>query len=375
MSAIKCLAGVSYNSNEPIRVEEITVDPPKAHEVRVKIMYTGICHTDAFTLGGNDSEERFPCVLGHEGAGIVESIGEGVTNVKVGDHVIPLFTPDCGECELCKSGKTNLCSSVRETQGKGVMPDGTTRFHNSKGEPIYHYMGCSTFSQYTVLADVSVVAIQKEAALSSVCLLGCGVTTGYGSAVITAGVEEGSSVGVWGAGTVGLSVVQGAKANKAKTIFVVDTDNKKKDWAMQFGATKFINPKDYDKPIQDVIVEMTNGGLDYTFDCTGNVDVMRQALEASHKGWGKSVVIGLASKGKMLSARPYFLVTGRVWTGAAYGGVKGRHQLPDIVQRYLDGKLMVDEYITNRRPLKDINSGFDDLSKGACLRTVLDMWN
>lgn len=355
-------------------IEEITVDPPKAHEVRIKITNTGVCHTDAYTLSGVDPEGAFPAILGHEGAGIVESVGEGVTNVQVGDHVIALYTAECKECKFCKSGKTNLCGAVRETQGKGVMPDGTSRFH-CKGKDLFHFMGCSTFSQYTVVADVSVVAIEKKAPLESVCLLACGVTTGYGAATVTANVQEGDNVAVFGAGCVGLSVIQGAALRKAKKIIAVDVNNSKKEWAEKFGATDFVNPKELPEgtTIVQKLIEMTDGGCDFTFDCTGIVEIMRDALEACHKGWGQSIIIGVAAAGKEISTRPFQLVTGRVWKGSAYGGIKGRTQLPGMVQDYMNGKLKVDEFITHQQDLDHINTAFEDMRKGDCIRAVVTL--
>ncbi|PRT54166.1 S-(hydroxymethyl)glutathione dehydrogenase [Wickerhamiella sorbophila] len=372
---IKCKAAVAWAAGKPLEIEEIEVAPPKAHEVRIKVLYTGVCHTDAYTLSGTDPEGAFPVVLGHEGGGIVESVGEGVTNVKVGDHVVPLYTAECRKCKMCLSNKTNLCSSVRETQGRGVMPDGTSRF-SKDGKELLHYMGCSTFSQYTVVADVSVVAVDEKAPLDSVCLLGCGVTTGYGAATITANIQEGDTVAVFGAGCVGLSIVQGAKARKASRIIVIDVDSGKENWAHEFGATEFINSKDItDKTIQQHLVDITDGGLDFTFDCTGNTDVMRSALEACHKGWGQSVIIGVAAAGKEISTRPFQLVTGRVWRGSAFGGVKGRTQIPEFVENYMNGELKVDEYITHRHDLKNINQAFDDMHSGKCLRAVINMFS
>lgn len=371
---ITCKAAVAWEAGKPLVVEDIEVEPPRAHEVRIKLAYTGVCHTDAYTLSGVDPEGAFPVVLGHEGAGIVESIGEGVTTVKVGDSVVALYTPECGECKFCKSGKTNLCGKIRATQGKGVMPDGTSRF-KCKGKELLHFMGCSTFSQYTVVADISVVAVNPEAKFDRTCLLGCGITTGYGAATITANVQAGDNVAVFGAGCVGLSAVQGAAERKAKQIIVVDTNPKKKEWATKFGATDFINPKELPEgvTIVDKLIEMTDGGCDYTFDCTGNVDVMRAALEACHKGWGTSVIIGVAPAGAEIRTRPFQLVTGRTWKGAAFGGVKGRSQLPGIVDEYMDGKLKVDEFITHRRPLKDISKAFDDMHAGDCIRAVIEL--
>lgn len=337
-------------------------------------MNTGVCHTDAYTLSGVDPEGAFPIVLGHEGAGVVESVGEGVDNVKVGDHVVALYTPECRECKFCKSGKTNLCGKIRATQGKGLMPDGSSRF-KCQGKELLHFMGCSTFSQYTVVADISVVAVNPKADYDKTCLLGCGITTGYGAATITADVQEGDTVAVFGAGCVGLSVVQGAVQRKASKIIMVDILDKKEEWAKKFGATDFINSGNLPEgtTIVDKLVEMTDGGCDYTFDCTGNVNVMRSALEACHKGWGTSVIIGVAAAGKEISTRPFQLVTGRVWKGAAFGGVKGRTQLPGIVDDYLDGNLMIDEFITHRRPLDKINSAFEDMHQGDCIRAVIDL--
>ncbi|KAH0611110.1 uncharacterized protein H6S33_011537 [Morchella sextelata] len=372
---ITCKAAVAWESGVPLSIEDIEVLPPRAHEVRIQIYYTGVCHTDAYTLSGKDPEGAFPIVLGHEGAGIVESVGEGVENVKVGDHVVALYTPECKECKFCKSGKTNLCGKIRATQGKGVMPDGTSRFR-CKGKDLLHFMGTSTFSQYTVVADISVVAITPEAKMDRTCLLGCGITTGYGAAVVTAGVEKGSSVAVFGAGCVGLSVIQGAIRCGASRIIVVDVNEKKKEWAMKFGATDFVNPADYgDRPIQEVLIEMTDGGLDYTFDCTGVVSVMRAALEACHKGWGQSIIIGVAAAGQEICTRPFQLVTGRVWKGCAFGGIKGRTQLPDLVDDYMTGKLKVDEFITHRENLNNINTAFDQMKAGDCIRCVVDMQN
>ncbi|KAH8671107.1 formaldehyde dehydrogenase, glutathione dependent [Xylariales sp. PMI_506] len=370
---IKCLAAVAWEAGKELSIEEIEVAPPRAHEVRIQIYYTGVCHTDAYTLSGKDPEGAFPIVLGHEGAGIVESVGEGVTSVKPGDHVVALYTPECKECKFCKSGKTNLCGKIRATQGKGVMPDGTSRF-TCKGKELLHFMGTSTFSQYTVVADISVVAVREDAPMDRTCLLGCGITTGYGAARITANVEEGSNIAIFGAGCVGLSVVQGAVAQKAGKIIVVDVNNAKKEWADKFGATDFVNPTELkDQTIVDKLIEMTDGGCDYTFDCTGNVGVMRAALEACHKGWGQSIIIGVAAAGQEIATRPFQLVTGRVWKGCAFGGVKGRSQLPGLVDDYLGGSLKVDEFITHRKGLKDINAAFESMKAGDCIRCVVTM--
>ena len=374
IQTIICKAAIAWEAGKPLTIEDIEVAPPKAHEVRIKILHTGVCHTDAYTLSGVDPEGAFPGVLGHEGAGSVESVGEGVDNVKGGDSVVALYTPECKECKFCKSGKTNLCGKIRSTQGKGVMPDGTSRFQ-CKGKELLHFMGCSTFSQYTVVADISVVAVNPKAQPDKTCLLGCGITTGYGAATITANVGEGDNIAVFGAGCVGLSVVQGALQRKAAKIIVVDINDSKKEWAEKFGATDFVNSAKLpsDTTIVDKLVEMTDGGCDFTFDCTGNVNVMRNALEACHKGWGTSVVIGVAAAGKEVSTRPFQLVTGRVWKGAAFGGVKGRSQLPDIVENYMNGGLKVDEFITHRHELENINTAFDDMHAGDCIRAVINM--
>jgi len=371
---IKCLAAVAYAAGEPLKVEEIEVAAPKKNEVRIKIEYTGVCHTDQYTLSGKDPEGDFPIILGHEGAGIVESIGEDVTSVKVGDHVIALYTPECRECKFCKSGKTNLCGKIRATQGKGLMPDSTARFVNKDGKRLLHYMGTSTFSQYTVVADISVVAIQNEAELDKACLLGCGITTGYGAAVNTAAVEEGSICAIFGCGAVGLSVIQGCKKNKASRIIGIDVNPNKSAWARKFGATEYINPTKLEKSITETLIDITDGGCDYTFDCTGNVQVMRAALESCHKGWGQSIIIGVAASGQEISTRPFQLVTGRVWKGCAFGGVKGRSQLPDLVQDYLDKRLHVEELITHRTSLKEINKAWEDMKSGDCIRCVVKMW-
>ncbi len=367
---ITCKAAIAWEAGKPLSIEEVQVAPPKAGEVRVKIVATGVCHTDAFTLSGDDPEGIFPAILGHEGGGIVESIGEGVISVSVGDHVIPLYTPECGECKFCKSGKTNLCQKIRETQGKGLMPDGTTRF-SQNGKPIYHYMGCSTFSEYTVLPEISLAKINKSAPLEEVCLLGCGVTTGMGATVNAAKVQKGDSVAVFGLGGIGLSAIIGAQMAGAGRIVAIDLNEKKFDLAKKLGATDCINPKDYDKPIQEVIVELTDGGVDWSFECIGNVNVMRSALECCHKGWGESVIIGVAGAGQEISTRPFQLVTGRVWRGTAFGGVKGRSQLPDYVERYLAGEFKLSDFITHTMKLEDINEAFDLMHEGESIRSVI----
>ena len=367
---IKSKAAVAWGPNQPLVVEEVDVMLPKKGEVLVKVIASGVCHTDAFTLSGQDPEGLFPVILGHEGGGIVEQIGEGVTSVSVGDHVIPLYTAECGECKFCKSGKTNLCSAVRETQGRGVMPDGTSRFYKD-GQPIFHYMGCSTFSEYTVLPEISLAKVSKEAPLEEVCLLGCGVTTGMGAVLNTAKVEKGDNVAIFGLGGIGLSAIIGAKMAGAHRIIGVDINESKFELAKQLGATDCINPKNFDKPIQDVIVEMTDGGVEYSFECIGNVDVMRSALECCHKGWGESIIIGVAGAGQEISTRPFQLVTGRVWRGSAFGGVKGRTELPEIVERYMAGEFKLSDFITHTMPLEDINKAFDLMHSGESIRSVI----
>ena len=330
MQMIKTRAAVAWAAGEPLKIEEVDLMPPQKGEVLVRIVATGVCHTDAYTLSGKDPEGVFPAILGHEGGGVVEAIGEGVTSVAVGDHVIPLYTPECGKCKFCLSGKTNLCQAIRTTQGKGLMPDGTTRFFKD-GQPIFHYMGTSTFSEYTVVPEISLAVVSKEAPLEEVCLLGCGVTTGMGAVMNTAKVKEGDTVAIFGLGGIGLSAIIGAKMAKAGRIIGIDINTSKYDLARKLGATDLINPKDFDKPIQDVIVEMTDGGVDFSFECIGNVNVMRSALECCHKGWGESVIIGVAGAGEEIATRPFQLVTGRVWRGSAFGGVKGRWQLSGTV--------------------------------------------
>ncbi|WP_158882575.1 S-(hydroxymethyl)glutathione dehydrogenase/class III alcohol dehydrogenase [Rhodanobacter sp. L36] len=368
---MKSRAAVAWEAGKPLSIEEVDVAAPKAGEVLVRIVATGVCHTDAFTLSGADPEGMFPVILGHEGGGVVEEIGEGVTSLQVGDHVIPLYTPECGECKFCRSGKTNLCQKIRVTQGKGLMPDGTSRFSHN-GKPLLHYMGTSTFSEYTVLPEISLAKISKAAPLEKICLLGCGITTGIGAVLNTAKVEPGASVAVFGMGGIGLSVVQGAVMAKAGRIVVVDTNPAKFEMAKLLGATDFINPKDYpDTPIQQVIVDLTDGGVDYSFECIGNVHVMRAALECCHKGWGESIIIGVAGAGQEISTRPFQLVTGRVWRGSAFGGVKGRSQLPGYVDRYMAGDIKIDEMITEVLPLERINDAFDLMHEGKVIRSVI----
>ena len=367
---MKSRAAVAFEAGKPLEIVEIDVAPPRKGEVLIKVTHTGVCHTDAFTLSGNDPEGLFPVVLGHEGAGIVVEVGEGVTSVVPGDHVIPLYTAECGECVFCRSGKTNLCVAVRETQGKGLMPDGTTRF-SYNGQPLFHYMGCSTFSEYTVVAEVSLVRINPEADPGHVCLLGCGVTTGIGAVHNTAKVQSGDSVAVFGLGGIGLAVIQGARQAKAGRIFAIDTNPSKFDLARQFGATDCINPKDHDKPIQQVLVEMTGWGVDHTFECIGNVQVMRAALEAAHRGWGQSIVIGVAGAGQEISTRPFQLVTGRVWKGSAFGGVKGRTQLPGMVEDAMRGEIDLAPFVTHTMGLDDIKRAFELMHEGKSIRSVI----
>ncbi|CAH4033000.1 alcohol dehydrogenase class-3 [Pieris brassicae] len=368
---IKCKAAVAWEAGKPLSIEEIEVDPPKAGEVRVKILATGVCHTDAYTLSGKDPEGVFPVVLGHEGGGIVESIGEGVTTVKPGDHVLPLYVPQCKECKFCLNPKTNLCQKVRVTQGQGVMPDGTKRFH-CKGQELFHFMGCSTFSEYTVVLEISLCKIANNAPLDKVCLLGCGVTTGYGAALNTAKVESGSNCAIFGLGAVGLAVALGCKVAGAKRIIGVDINPDKFETAKKFGVNEFVNPKDYDKPIQQVLVDLTDGGLDYTFECIGNVNTMRAALEACHKGWGESVIIGVAGAGEEISTRPFQLVTGRVWRGTAFGGYKSRDNVPKLVEDYLTKKLPLDDFVTHKVSLNEINEAFHLMHVGKSIRAVVE---
>ncbi|MCX7108137.1 MAG: S-(hydroxymethyl)glutathione dehydrogenase/class III alcohol dehydrogenase [Methylococcales bacterium] len=367
---MKTRAAVAWKANSPLVIEEIDLQGPQHGEVLVRMVATGVCHTDLFTLSGDDPEGIFPTILGHEGGGIVEEIGTGVTTLKVGDHVIPLYTPECGVCKFCLSGKTNLCQAIRATQGKGLMPDGTTRF-SKNGTPIFHYMGTSTFSEYTVVPEIALAKINKAAPLEKVCLLGCGITTGIGAVLNTAKVEPGSTVAIFGLGGIGLSCVQGAVMAKAGRIIVIDINEDKFEMAKMLGATDFINPKKYDAPIQDVIVDLTDGGVDYSFECIGNVHLMRQALECCHKGWGESVIIGVAGAGQEISTRPFQLVTGRVWRGSAFGGVKGRTELPGYVERYMAGEIKIDEMITFTMPLEEINTAFDYMHDGKSIRSVV----
>ena len=367
---MKTRAAVAREAGKPLVLEELELEGPKAGEVLLQVVATGICHTDAYTLSGEDPEGLFPAVLGHEGGAIVREVGQGVTSVKPGDHVIPLYTPECRKCDFCRSGKTNLCQAIRVTQGQGLMPDGTSRF-SSGGSPVYHYMGTSTFSEHTVVPEIAVAKINAAAPLDKVCLLGCGITTGIGAVLNTAGVEPGSTVAVFGLGGIGLSVIQGAVMAKAERILAIDINPGKFEFAKSLGATDCINPLDHSAPIQEVIVEMTGGGVDYSFECVGNVELMRSAQEFAHKGWGQSVIIGVAGAGKEIRTRPFQLVTGRVWKGTAFGGVKGRTELPGFVERYLAGEIKVDEMVTHTLPFEDINRAFDLMHEGKSIRSVV----
>ena len=373
---MKTRAAVAFQAGKPLEIVEVDLDGPKAGEVMIEIKATGICHTDDFTLSGADPEGLFPAILGHEGAGIVVDVGPGVTSLKKGDHVIPLYTPECRECYSCRSGKTNLCTAIRATQGQGLMPDGTSRF-SFEGKPIHHYMGCSTFSNFTVLPEIAVAKIDASAAFDKVCYVGCGVTTGIGAVINTAKVEIGATAVVFGLGGIGLNVIQGLRLAGADMIIGVDINNDKKAWGERFGMTHFVNPKEIEGDVVPYLVNLTKrrgdliGGADYTFDCTGNTTVMRQALEASHRGWGKSVVIGVAGAGKEISTRPFQLVTGRTWMGTAFGGAKGRTDVPKIVDWYLDGKIEIDPMITHTLRLEDINKGFEMMHSGESIRSVV----
>ena len=367
---MKTRAAVAWEAGKPLEVMEIDLEGPREGEVLIRNVATGVCHTDAFTLSGEDPEGIFPSVLGHEGGAVVEEIGPGVSSVSVGDQVIPLYTPECGKCKFCTSGKTNLCQAIRATQGQGLMPDGTSRF-SSGGKQVFHYMGTSTFSEYTVLPEIAVAKISPKAPLEKVCLLGCGITTGIGAVLNTANVEKGSVVAIFGLGGVGLGAIQGAVMAEAERIVAIDVNPDKEEFARSLGATDFVNPKDHDASIQEVVVELTDGGVDYSFECVGNVELMRSALECCHKGWGESVIIGVAGAGQEINTRPFQLVTGRVWRGSAFGGVKGRSQLPGYVDQYLSGELKVDEFITYTMPLEEINNAFDLMHEGKSIRSVI----
>ncbi|NMP32336.1 S-(hydroxymethyl)glutathione dehydrogenase/class III alcohol dehydrogenase [Thalassotalea sp. M1531] len=366
---MKTKAAVAFGAGQPLKVMEVDLAEPQAGEVLVEIKATGICHTDAFTLSGDDPEGAFPAILGHEGAGIVRAVGEGVTSVTVGDHVIPLYTPECRECDFCLHPKTNLCQSIRETQGKGVMPDGTSRF-SIDGKPLLHYMGCSTFANHTVLPEIAVAKIRKDAPFDKVCYIGCGVTTGVGAVAFDAKVEPGSNVVIFGLGGIGLNVIQGAKMVGADKIIGIDINPSKVELAKEYGMTDFINPKEVDDVVASII-DKTGGGADYSFECIGNVNTMRQALECCHKGWGESWIIGVAGAGQEISTRPFQLVTGRSWRGSAFGGARGRTDVPKIVDWYMEGKIRIDELITHTMPLEDINKAFDLMHEGKSIRSVV----
>lgn len=367
---MKSRAAVAFAPNQPLEIVEVDVAGPKAGEVLVEMMATGICHTDAYTLEGKDSEGIFPSILGHEGAGIVREVGIGVTSVVPGDHVIPLYTPECRQCKSCLSGKTNLCAAIRATQGKGLMPDGTTRF-SYKGQPIFHYMGCSTFSNFSVMPEIAVAKIRTDAPFDKACYIGCGVTTGVGAVVNTAKVEPGARAIVFGLGGIGLNVLQGLKMVGADQIVGVDINPDREAWGRQFGMTDFVNPKQVSGDLVAHLVALTDGGADYTFDCTGNTDVMRTALEACHRGWGESIIIGVAEAGKEIATRPFQLVTGRVWKGTAFGGARGRTDVPKIVDWYMNGKIAIDPMITHVMPLEEINTAFDLMHSGESIRSVV----
>ncbi|HKX77961.1 MAG TPA: S-(hydroxymethyl)glutathione dehydrogenase/class III alcohol dehydrogenase [Novosphingobium sp.] len=366
---MKTRAAVAFAPKQPLEIVELDLDGPKAGEVLVEIMATGICHTDAYTLDGFDSEGIFPSVLGHEGAGIVREVGAGVTSVKPGDHVIPLYTPECRQCKSCLSGKTNLCTAIRATQGQGLMPDGTSRF-SYKGQTIFHYMGCSTFSNFTVLPEIAVARIREDAPFDKSCYVGCGVTTGVGAVVNTAKVRPGETVVVFGLGGIGLNVIQGARMAGADKIVGVDINPDKAEWGRRFGMTDFVNPKEVGNVVE-TLVNMLDGGADHSFDCTGNTEVMRQALECCHRGWGQSIVIGVAEAGKEIATRPFQLVTGRVWKGSAFGGARGRTDVPRIVDWYMNGKIEIDPMITHVLSLEEINKGFDLMHSGESIRSVV----
>jgi S-(hydroxymethyl)glutathione dehydrogenase/alcohol dehydrogenase len=371
-------AAVALKAGEPLTVMEVELDGPKAGEVLVEIKATGICHTDEFTRSGADPEGIFPAILGHEGAGIVVEVGEGVTTLKPGDHVIPLYTPECRQCASCRSGKTNLCTAIRNTQGQGLMPDGTTRFKMLDGTPIYHYMGCSTFANHTVLPEIALAKVRDDAPFDKICYIGCGVTTGIGAVINTAGVEIGSTAAVFGLGGIGLNVIQGLRMAGADMIIGVDLNDGKEEMARKFGMTHFINPSEIEGSVVQEIVNLTKrgddqiGGVDYSFDATGNVKVMRDALECSHRGWGVSVIIGVAPAGAEISTRPFQLVTGRVWKGTAFGGAKGRSDVPKFVDWYMDGKIEIDPMITHKLTLDQINEGFDLMHAGKSIRAVVE---
>jgi S-(hydroxymethyl)glutathione dehydrogenase/alcohol dehydrogenase len=367
---VRTRAAVAFAPKQPLEIVEVELEGPRAGEVLVEIKATGICHTDAYTLDGFDSEGIFPSILGHEGAGVVLEVGAGVTSVAPGDHVIPLYTPECRQCKSCLSRKTNLCTAIRATQGKGLMPDGTSRF-SYRGETVFHYMGCSTFANHTVLPEIAVAKIRPDAPFATACYVGCGVTTGVGAVINTAKVEPGASAIVFGLGGIGLNVIQGLKLVGANMIVGVDINPAKEAWGRRFGMTHFVDPAGVDGDLVQHLVALTGGGADYTFDCTGNVQVMRTALEACHRGWGESVIIGVAESGKEIATRPFQLVTGRVWKGSAFGGARGRTDVPVIVDWYMDGKIEIDPMITHRLPLERINEAFDLMHRGESIRSVI----
>ncbi len=367
---MKSRAAIAYKAGAPLVIDEIEVDGPKAGEVLVEVKATGICHTDAFTLSGDDPEGIFPAILGHEGAGVVVEVGAGVTSVRPGDHVIPLYTPECRQCEYCLNPKTNLCQAIRTTQGQGLMPDGTTRF-STGGERLFHYMGTSTFSNFTVLPEIAVAKVRADAPFDTICYIGCGVTTGIGAVVNTAKVEPGAKVAVFGLGGIGLNVIQGARLAGAAMIVGVDMNADKKAWGERFGMTHFVNPREAGGDLVPYLVDLTGGGADYSFECIGNVNVMRQALECCHKGWGQSIIIGVAGAGQEIATRPFQLVTGRSWRGTAFGGARGRTDVPKIVDWYMDGKIEIDPMITHRLPLDRINEAFDLMHHGESIRSVV----
>lgn len=367
---MKTRAAVAFSAGKPLEIELVDLDGPKAGEVLVELKATGICHTDAFTLSGADPEGQFPVILGHEGAGVVVDVGPGVKSLKPGDHVIPLYTPECRECKSCTSHKTNLCTSIRATQGKGVMPDGSSRF-SFKGKPILHYMGCSTFSNHTVMPEIALAKIRSDAPFDKVCYIGCGVTTGIGAVIFTAKVEPGANVVVFGLGGIGLNVIQGARMVGANMVVGVDLNPAREKIARQFGMTHFVNPKEVKGDLVGHLVELTGGGADYSFECIGNVNTMRQALECCHRGWGQSIIIGVAGAGQEISTRPFQLVTGRVWKGTAFGGARGRTDVPRIVDWYMDKRINIDDLITHQMPLEKINDAFDLMHEGKSIRSVV----
>lgn len=363
-------AAVAFQAGKPLSIETVTLDGPRAGEVLVEMKATGLCHTDEFTRSGDDPEGIFPAILGHEGAGVVVEVGPGVTSLQKGDHVIPLYTPECRECEYCLNPKTNLCQKIRTTQGAGLMPDGTSRF-SINGEKIFHYMGCSTFANHSVMPEIALAKVRKDAPFDKICYIGCGVTTGVGAVVNTAKVEPGSNVVVFGLGGIGLNVIQGARMVGADKIIGVDLNPARKDIAEKFGMTHFVNPKEVEGDLVPYLVDLTGGGADYSFECIGNVNTMRQALECAHKGWGESIIIGVAGAGQEIATRPFQLVTGRVWRGTAFGGAKGRTDVPRIVDWYMDGKINIDDLITHVLPFEEINKGFDLMHAGESIRTVV----